>query len=399
MTGSLQTKTTKAGKDYYYAVLCSYDEDGNKKLTWKATGLTVKGNKKRAEQRLEEILAEYNQEQEQQQIVPECKMRFSDWLRNWLDSKSRGKERVDVITLQGYESHANAHIFPYFDTLNVSVSDVTPDILQRYFDEKAEHGRVDGSGGLAPKTLLHLKNMIRQALKEAVKAGFLTVNPCEDLTLPQVPRLDYTFYTVEQLNTLFDAVKNEVLCPLIQVTAVYGLRRSEVLGLKWDSVDFARNLLVIKHTVVRQVIVVEKDTTKTKSSYRSFPLTDDVRELFVSLKASETENRKLFGKEYHANDYIFKWDDGRPFAPDYVTSKFGDLLKKYDLPHIRFHDLRHSCASLLISLGFSLKDIQEWLGHADITTTANIYAHLDAKRKQGMANSLTSAVTFQKKCG
>jgi integrase len=139
--------------------------------------------------------------------------------------------------------------------------------------------------------------------------------------------------------------------------------------------------------------VVEKDTTKTKSSYRSFPLTDDVRELFVALKAAETENRKLFGKEYHANDYIFKWDDGRPFAPDYVTSKFGDLLKKYDLPHIRFHDLRHSCASLLISLGFSLKDIQEWLGHADITTTANIYAHLDAKRKQGMANSLASAVT------
>ncbi|MDR0935829.1 MAG: site-specific integrase, partial [Oscillospiraceae bacterium] len=175
--------------------------------------------------------------------------------------------------------------------------------------------------------------------------------------------------------------------------------RSEVLGLKWDSIDFPRNIVTIKHTVVQQQTIELKDTTKSTSSYRSFPLTNDVREMLLALKATEKENRRLFGKEYHENDYIFKRDDGTLFRPDFVTGKFGDLLKKYDLPHIRFHDLRHSCASLLISLGFSLKDIQEWLGHADITTTANIYAHLDAKRKQGMANSLTSAVTFQKKCG
>jgi integrase len=101
----------------------------------------------------------------------------------------------------------------------------------------------------------------------------------------------------------------------------------------------------------------------------------------------------LFGKEYQESDYIFKWDNGVPFRPDFVTSKFGDLLKKYDLPHIRFHDLRHSCASLLIAQGFGLKDVQEWLGHADITLTANIYSHLDTKRKQSIADSLASVVT------
>lgn len=90
------------------------------------------------------------------------------------------------------------------------------------------------------------------------------------------------------------------------------------------------------------------------------------------------------------NDYILKWDDGRPFAPDYVTHRFCELLEKYGLPHIRFHELRHSCASFLINYGFTLKDVQEWLGHSDIRMTANIYSHLDVSRKKNMADMLSS---------
>ena len=134
----------------------------------------------------------------------------------------------------------------------------------------------------------------------------------------------------------------------------------------------------------------EKDTTKTSSSYRSYPISEDVEKMLKSIKEKENENRKLFGKEYIENDYIFKWENGKLYSPDYITSKFSKLLKKHNLPHIRFHDLRHSCASLLISKGFTLKDIQEWLGHADIQTTANIYSHLDIKRKSNISNSLSS---------
>ena len=114
--------------------------------------------------------------------------------------------------------------------------------------------------------------------------------------------------------------------------------------------------------------------------------------LFLDLKATETENHKLFGKSYVQNDYIFRWTDGRPFAPDFVTQKFSKLLKQHDLPHIRFHDLRHSCASNLLTMGFNLKDVSEWLGHADIQITANIYAHLDVTRKQQMADRLGAAL-------
>ena len=163
------------------------------------------------------------------------------------------------------------------------------------------------------------------------------------------------------------------------------------VGLKWDSVDFSANTLTIKHTVSKVTKTVEKDKTKNASSHRSFPLVPDIKELLLDLQEREAKNRAEFGKEYISNDYIPKWDDGRPFSPDFVTKKFQKLLKANSLPRIRFHELRHSCASILINMGFTLKDVQEWLGHSDITITANIYSHLDVTRKQNMADKLSSS--------
>lgn len=101
----------------------------------------------------------------------------------------------------------------------------------------------------------------------------------------------------------------------------------------------------------------------------------------------------MFGRQYTENCYVFKWDDGTPYRPDYITAKFSDLLKKHGLPHIRFHELRHSCASLLINEGFGLKDVQDCMGHADIKMTANIYGHLDVARKQTMAEKLSGSLS------
>lgn len=236
--------------------------------------------------------------------------------------------------------------------------------------------------------------MNRLALKEAVKSHLITTNPCDDVILPKMARREISFYSASQLNDLFNAIKNEPLYPLIYFTAIYGLRRSEVLGLKWDSVNFENNTITIKHTVVRFNDVFEKDSTKTSSSYRSYPLTEEVKNILTMLKEAEKKNITLFGKEYIKNGYIFKWDNGKPYAPDYITSKFSKILKKYGFPHIRFHDLRHSCASLLVSQGFSLKDVQEWLGHSDFSITANLYAHLDTQRKTNIAKSMSDSFHF-----
>ena len=150
--------------------------------------------------------------------------------------------------------------------------------------------------------------------------------------------------------------------------------------------------LTIRHTVARVTKVVEKNKTKNVSSFRSFPLTDDAVRLFKILLQQEQYYRNHFGRDYIDNDYVFTWEDGHPYSPDYVSHTFHKLLKKYDLPHIRFHDLRHTCASMLLSEGYGLKDVQEWLGHSDIKMTANIYGHLDIRRKRSIANGLEQAL-------
>ena len=381
MTGSLQIK-----KDKYYIVLNTYDAHGNRKPKWISTGLDVKGNKKRAEKMLRDTLREH----EEREKLIKTDMLFSDAVRQWLIDSAI---RVDAVTLQGYEALAKVHILPYFDDLQIKLVDVDRHVLQKYIDEKYHSGRVDGKGGLSPASLRLHKNVLYQTLTDAVLNGLIMSNPCEYVTLPQMQRYESKFYTSEQLNALLDAIKDEPIYPLIKITAVYGLRRSEVLGLKWDSVDFDAGIITIKHTVSKVSQTVEKDKTKNASSRRSFPLLPEIRKLLLDIKRQENENRKLFGKNYALNDYIFKWDDGRPYSPDFVSYKFDWLLKHYGFPHIRFHELRHSCASVLISMGFNLKDVQEWLGHSDIKMTANIYSHLDVTRKKNMADKLGNQIS------
>ena len=380
MTGSLQMKNDK-----FYVVLNTV-ENGKRKMKWISTGLPVKGNKRKAELMLRDILKEYEEKKDK----PRCDMPFSKYVQYWL---GKVKRRVDEVTYQGYEILAAGHVIPWFEKKGTVLEDVTLDLLQEYIDEKSANGRKDGKGGLSPRTMRLHKNILYQTLTEAVKDGLLSSNPCQYVDLPQSIRYESSFYTAEQLNQFFEAIRNEPLYPLLKITAIYGLRRSEVLGLKWDSVNLSAGTFTIRHTVSKVTKAVEKDKTKNTTSYRSFPLTDEARKIFVAAKTEEETNQRLFGREYHKSEYVFKWPNGRSYSPDYVTKRFSALLKKHGMPHIRFHELRHSCASLLINDGFTLKDVQEWMGHADIKMTANIYGHLDVSRKKSMAEKLAGDLT------
>lgn len=375
MTGSLQIK-----RDKYYIVLNTYDKNGKRKQKWISTDLPAKkGYKMQAEKLLRDTLKQYELKEKQ----AGTDILFSDAVRLWLEE---AEIRVDAVTLQGYASLADTHILPYFDALKVKLVDVDRRVLQTYLDEKYRNGRLDGKGGLSPRSLRLHKNVLHQTLKDALRDGLIPSNPCDLVTLPKNDRHESKFYSTEQVKALLVACKDDVLYPLLKLTAVYGLRRSEVLGLKWDSIDFDNETITIKHTVSKVKTVVEKDKTKNSSSHRTFPFLPGICELLLSLKQQEKANRKLFGDAYINNDYILKWDDGHPFSPDYVSHHFADLLEKHDFPPIRFHELRHSCASILINQGATLKDVQAWMGHADISITADTYAHLDAQRKKGTAN-------------
>lgn len=380
MTGSLQSKNGK-----YYVVVNLTDMNGKRKQKWIATNLTSKSGKKEREKVKREVLSQFDNNSK----LFTSDVLFSDYVELWLKEI---KIKVDAVTYQHYEAEARTHIIPFFRSAGVKLVDMDRQAIQNYVNFKFERGRLDGKGGLSATTLKHHRNVINQTLNLAVFNDLIPKNPCQFVSMPQTERYNYSFFTLEEMNSFLNAIKNERLYPLYVITATYGLRKSEVLGIKWDSIDFENKTLTIKHTRVEGHQTVEKDKTKNQSSFRSFPLSDNIIDIFKELKADENKNRKLFGKEYIKNDYVFKLENGEPYRPNFISKKHNQILKQYGFKHIRFHDLRHSCASLLNAQGFTIKDIQEWLGHSDIQTTANTYAHLDIKRKQGITNTLTSVL-------
>ena len=380
MTGSLQSKNGK-----YYVVVNLTDMNGKRKQKWIATNLTSKSGKKEREKVKREVLSQFDNNSK----LFTSDVLFSDYVELWLKEI---KIKVDAVTYQHYEAEARTHIIPFFRSAGVKLVDMDRQAIQNYVNFKFERGRLDGKGGLSATTLKHHRNVINQTLNLAVFNDLIPKNPCQFVSMPQTERYNYSFFTLEEMNSFLNAIKNERLYPLYVITATYGLRKSEVLGIKWDSINFENKTLTIKHTRVEGHQTVEKDKTKNQSSFRSFPLSDNIINIFKELKADENKNRKLFGKEYIKNDYVFKLENGEPYRPNFISKKHNQILKQYGFKHIRFHDLRHSCASLLNAQGFTIKDIQEWLGHSDIQTTANTYAHLDIKRKQGITNTLTSVL-------
>jgi integrase len=194
---------------------------------------------------------------------------------------------------------------------------------------------------------------------------------------------------------LFEAVQGHKLELGVILGAFYGLRRAEVIGLRWESINFEANTITIEHTVtVAQVdgkhILIADDTTKTKSSFRTLPLIPAIRAKLLEIQAEQERNRKLCGKAYNKKEAIYIYTDalGNRIKPDYLSCEFPKFLEKNGFRRMRYHDLRHSCASLLLANGVPLKQIQEWLGHSDFAITANTYAHLDYNSKLGSAKAM-----------
>lgn len=220
-------------------------------------------------------------------------------------------------------------------------------------------------------------------------------NPADRVERPRKAKYVATIYDQQELDTLFKTAEGDPIELGVILAAFHGLRRSEVVGLKWDAINFEKKTISIKHTV-KQVnldgknIVIQKDRTKTKSSYRTLPLVPPFEALLHRLKAEQQINQKVCGAAYCKDylDYIYVNSIGELVKPNFLTQHFEIVLKNNGLKKIRFHDLRHSCASLLYANGVSLKEIQEWLGHSDIGTTSNIYTHLNYSSKVSSANAI-----------
>jgi len=382
MTGSLKERYNT-----YYIILNFKDNCGKRKQKWIPTGLSVKNNKRKAEKMLTEVIAEYSDTP----YIESAKVLLCDYIKSWVNAS---KSKVQVTTYDGYVCMLDKHIYPYFKRLGVELSNVTPAIIQKYYNDKL-------AAGLNPNTVIKHHAIIRSSLQQAYKAKLVRENVCDLVEKPKRRKYYGEFYNAKEINTLLALAKGSTIEIPIYLAAYFGLRRSEIIGLRWDAIDFTSCTLTIKHKVVRakkdgKMTVEATNDLKTQSSYRILPLDDTLISYLQELKRRQDENRKRNGNcHIHEYDsYICVNEMGDLINPDYVTDVFGKIIKRNNLKHIRFHDLRHSCASLLLALGYSMKDIQEWLGHSNYQTTANLYSHIDPRNKKNMIQGLVNAINI-----
>lgn len=373
IAGHLQEK-----RGIYYIVLNYHDLMGERKTKWISTKLPVKGNKTRAERMLQEARGKFRAPDKRDK-------KFADFLEYWLEEVE--KPNIKPITYSGYCYNINKVIVPYFRKKDISLTELTHKDLEQFYSEQLK--RVKAT------SVIRYHANIRKALKYAVRMDFIPSNPADNVDRPKKETFVGSFLDVHECDALYHAAKGTKLEMAVIMGVVYGLRRSEVVGLKWSAVDFRSNTVTIRHTATEFSVegkfqVITADTTKTASSHRTLPLIPQVRAWLLQLKAKQEENMQLCGRSYCKDylDYICVDDFGRLIRPNYISRTFGNFLKANGFRQIRYHDLRHTCASLLLDAGVPMKGIQEWLGHSDFTTTANVYAHLDFSSKISAANAL-----------
>lgn len=222
---------------------------------------------------------------------------------------------------------------------------------------------------------------------------------------PEIRHYIAKFLTASELNKVIEITKDTKLELAVIFAGVYGLRRSEIVGLRWSSIDFENNVIFINHKVVTPRVdgvrkIIAKDKGKSGSSTRALPLDKDTKERLLLHKEKQEMYRKKFKSSYSKKwlDYVMVDELGDLILPNSITETFNNMIDKNNLRDIRFHDLRHTCASLLLNHGkvngVGMKDIQVWLGHSDYSTTANIYSHVDASSKQTSMETISGLVNI-----
>ena len=392
VAGRLQVK-----KDYYYIVLSYKNNDGKGKEKWFRTGLKIKNNKRKAE----EILLHYrlnfnvnmeclNNSERVHHAEKNVNMLFGDYLLCWLEER---KSMIELTTYVGYKNNLIGVIVPYFNERKVTVASLNARIIDEFYQTQLKR--------VSPNTVIRYHANIRKALADAVKDDLISCNYADKAHRPKLQPYIADYLCRDELLELFKAVKGKKIEFAVLMAGFYGLRREEIVGLKWSAIHFEEKTITIKHTVVECNVdgkyqIVARDMGKTKKSIRSLPLIPTIEELLRQIKVAQEKDKEFFGLDYCFDDeeYICRETNGRLMKPNTITRNFARIIEKNKhLKKIRFHDLRHSCATLLRREGVEMADIQKWLGHSQISTTEQIYAHFDYENHLESAKRISNALS------
>ena len=316
-------------------------------------------------------------------------MLFIDYMKKWLKMISAS---VEPTTLNGYKGVINGRMTDYFQNKKITLQNIKPKHIQEFYQYLLDEG-------LSGNTVKHYHANIRKALQYAMKTDIILSNPADKVDLPKIEEYKPKFYTSDEVKILLNEVIGTKLEIPVMIDCFYGFRRSEVIGLKWSAIDFENDTITIDHTITQSNgKLIIRDKTKTKSSKRTLPLEPIVKSFLIELKEKQEKNKELCGDSYNKDylEYICVDNCGNIIRPDYVTETFLKLLKRKNLKIIRFHDLRHTCASILLKNGANMKEIQAWLGHSNYNTTANLYAHLDSSSVNNTGKVMANVFSIKK---
>ena len=325
--------TLKNGR--YYAVLNYRNAGGQRKTKWIALGLPEKGNKRKAEAELAKLRAEFEPPKEVGDLSSD--MLFADYLLEWLEI---AKGRLAVATYSSYAAMIKMPVGPYFRQRNLTLRELEARHLQMFYSEMLRK--------VKPNTVIHYHAIIHSALKYAVKTDMLIQNVADKVDRPRKNSFQPVFLSAEEMQKMFEALRGTKLELPVLVAAFYGFRRGEVLGLKWDAIDFERGTISVIRTVTTITLdgkqaEIEQQSAKTKSSLRTLPLIGSFREYFMQVKEAQELNKQVCGNcyNYEYDGFVFVDELGERMRVEYLTNAFPKFLESHGLRRMRFHDLRH----------------------------------------------------------
>lgn len=375
ISGTLQTKS-----NHWYCVLYLKDKEGSRKQKWISTGLPIKGNKRKAAELLLALRIEYTTISD---IARNSKsVFFSSYMFSWVQSI---KPRVAESTFNSYSEIVNKSIIPYFDEYPILLTELRPKQVEyyyRYLQEKSVTGN----------TVLHHHAVIHKALNDAVRDEIIADNPASKVERPRKEKYVPSPYSREETVELLKCIKGHELELPISLAVFYGLRLSEIIGLCWIDINFEMGTLSVKRSFQRRVSTDSQakpyfSNLKTSSSYRTFPL---VKEIACLLKEYQLKSKQQY--EENEKGHVLIRKDGEAIKPTYISRQFINILSENGLRRIRFHDLRHGCAGIMINNRVPLIEVQQWMGHSSISTTADMYIHLDFSNKVQSAKILENSI-------
>ena len=325
--------TLKNGK--YYAVLNYKNAGGQRKTKWISLGLSEKGNKRKAESELARLRAEFEPPKEAGDLSSD--MLFADYLLEWLEI---AKGRLAHATYGAYQGLLKSTIVPYFRKKKLTLRELEARHLQMFYSEMLRR--------VTPNTVIHYHAVIHSALKYAVKTDMLIQNVADKVDRPRKNSFQPVFLSADEMQKMFEALRGTKLELPVLVAAFYGLRRGEVVGLKWDAIDFEQGTISVKRTVTSTIIdgkyqEFEQQSAKTKSSLRTLPLIGGFRKYFMQVKEAQELNKQVCGNcyNYEYDGFVFVDELGERMRVEYLTNAFPKFLESHGLRRMRFHDLRH----------------------------------------------------------